>query len=210
MPEAEITIQTPENTWIDDVSRGHPELTFTVNSAVATETEGTAVVEIDIREYDDVLQEIRDHSTISYAEVIAETEKEVLLQIDTPEPVLLHQAQEAGVPVEMPVEIQDGEGTWRLRASRERLSNLTSAFAAMGVEHTVDYVGDVEPEDDEEVLTERQRHLVKTALKTGYYDTPRTATLEDVAGEMDLAKSTCSEILHRAEGKVLEWYVRDS
>ncbi|MGK2230049.1 MAG: putative DNA binding protein, partial [Methanobacteriota archaeon] len=45
------------------------------------------------------------------------------------------------------------------------------------------------------------------AHELGYYDTPREISLSEVANEMDIAKSTCSEILHRAEGKVVSEFL---
>lgn len=210
LPEAEITIQTPEHTWIHEVSKDNPDVVFTVSSAVADQDKGTAIVKFDANNNEEIVDSIQGHDTVSDAEVIAETSDQVLVQIDTPDPIILHKAQDAGVPIEMPFEIRDGRGSWRLLASRDRLSELSRSFGAMNMEHSVDYVGDLEDEDDDEMLTERQRYLVDVALKVGYYDTPRTATLDDVAEEVELAKSTCSEILHRAEGKVLESFVESS
>lgn len=210
MPEAEITIHTPERTWIHEVSRNHSDVTFTVTSAVADDEQGTAVVEIEAGDREGIVDEIRGHETVSDVEVIAETSEEVLLQIDTPDPVILHEAQDAGVPMEMPFEIQDGRGSWRLLASRDRLSDLSNAFTAMDIEHSVDYVGDIDDGGGDDLITERQRRLLEVALEAGYYDTPRTATLGDVSEQVDLAKSTCSEILHRAEGRVLESFLESA
>lgn len=40
---------------------------------------------------------------------------------------------------------------------------------------------------------------MNAVIERGYYDTPRRCTLTELADELDLAKSTCSERLHRAE-----------
>ena len=45
------------------------------------------------------------------------------------------------------------------------------------------------------------------AVEQGYYETPRRATLTDIAESMDISKATASDILHRAEGKVVDWFV---
>lgn len=58
-------------------------------------------------------------------------------------------------------------------------------------------------------LTDRQSTAVRTALEMGYYDVPRQVTLEEVADELECARSTASVLLRRAErtvlSRVLEW-----
>lgn len=52
-------------------------------------------------------------------------------------------------------------------------------------------------------LSDRQRDAVRTALRLGYYDTPRGATTEDVADELGCATSTAAEHLRKAESNVV-------
>jgi len=52
-------------------------------------------------------------------------------------------------------------------------------------------------------LTDRQLAAASTALRLGYYEVPRDATLEDVADALDCAESTASVLLRRAERDVL-------
>ena len=58
--------------------------------------------------------------------------------------------------------------------------------------------------DTQSLLTDDQYDLLETAIESGYYDTPRTCTLTELADAVGLAKSTTSEKLHRAEGKVIK------
>lgn len=57
-------------------------------------------------------------------------------------------------------------------------------------------------------LTDRQREAVAAAWDCGYYDVPREGDIEDVAAALDCAISTASDLLRRAEsrmvGEVLE------
>jgi predicted DNA binding protein len=52
-------------------------------------------------------------------------------------------------------------------------------------------------------LTERQREAVETAVEIGYYAVPRRASLAAVAAELDVAESTASTLLRRAEASVM-------
>lgn len=207
MPEAKISAHIPEGIWVREVSTNHSDTVFRVISAVPGDRQGVGVVEVDGEGYEEALEEIPRHENISEMEVLWENDEEekALIQIHTNKPLILQRASRSGVPIEMPFEIQDGVGEWELRASHESLSELGSTFDSMGVNYTIEYVRDVE--DDGDFLTEKQREVVEVAHELGYYDIPREASLSDVADKLGVAKSTCSETLHRAEGKVMDRFL---
>ncbi|WP_338032974.1 helix-turn-helix domain-containing protein [Haloterrigena salina] len=59
-------------------------------------------------------------------------------------------------------------------------------------------------------LTDRQFEVFLTALDAWYYDVPREATLTAVASALGVTKSTCSDVLHRAESAVARWFADES
>jgi predicted DNA binding protein len=61
----------------------------------------------------------------------------------------------------------------------------------------------------DQLLTERQQGLVRTAVDAGYYNTPRECTLTELAERLGIAKSTRSGALHRAEGAVIKRFLAD-
>lgn len=64
--------------------------------------------------------------------------------------------------------------------------------------------GDAVQMSPAERLTARQRHVVEAALRAGYYDEPRDATLDDVADQVDLATGTVAEHVRKAEARLVE------
>nr|WP_265472954.1 helix-turn-helix domain-containing protein [Halohasta litchfieldiae] len=60
-----------------------------------------------------------------------------------------------------------------------------------------------------QLLSEKQQELVLEAVDRGYYDTPRDCTLTELADAVGIAKSTCSETLHRAEETIIEHFIED-
>jgi len=207
LPEAKISATVPESMWVHDVSTEYPDTVFRVISAMPGEEFGVGVVEINGDAHEEVVKAISRHDTVSDVEVLWENDEEekALAQVKTGNHLILLEASRSGVPLETPFEIQDGVGEWELRASRDSLSQLSSLFDSMGVNYTIEYVRDFEEEDS--LLTDKQREVVEVADELGYYDTPREASLSDVADELGVAKSTCSEMLHRAEGKVMSGYL---
>lgn len=57
-------------------------------------------------------------------------------------------------------------------------------------------------------LSERQFEAITTALSLGYYDTPREATQEDIATELECATNTASRHLQKAEEKLIKAVMR--
>ena len=208
MPEAKISAHIPGSMWVHEVSKKYPDTVFRVISALPGGDHGVGVVEIEGKGYDEAIDDILEHGTVSEVEVLwkEENEERSLVQVRTDEHLILQKASRSGVPVEMPFEIQDGVGEWRLRTSHESLSKLGSMFDRIGMDYTIEYVRDVE--EDGDLLTDKQRQVVEKAHELGYYDTPRKVSLSEVAEELGIAKSTCSEMLHRAEGKVMSEFLR--
>lgn len=56
---------------------------------------------------------------------------------------------------------------------------------------------------DESVLTSKQEHALKTALQLGYFNTPRDASLGDVAAELNISASACGVLLRRGHRQLL-------
>jgi predicted DNA binding protein len=193
--------------WVHEVSKKHPETVFRVVSALPGGDHGVGVVEIEGKEHEEAVEDILEHETVPDIEVLwtEEDQDKSLIQVHTDEHLILQKASRSGVPMEMPFVIQDGVGEWNLRTSHDSLSNLGSMFDSMGMEYTIDYVRDVE--DEKELLTEKQKEVVERAYELGYYDTPRDISLSKVAEELGVAKSTCSEMLHRAEGKIMSEFL---
>ncbi|QCS43285.1 helix-turn-helix domain-containing protein [Natrinema versiforme] len=84
---------------------------------------------------------------------------------------------------------------------------LRTALATVpdGIDVAVERVGeyDTARETVDAALTSRQREAITTALATGYYETPREATIEDVAAELECARSTAAEHLQKAESRII-------
>ncbi|EMA41672.1 helix-turn-helix domain-containing protein [Halobiforma nitratireducens] len=60
-----------------------------------------------------------------------------------------------------------------------------------------------EPEPPGEGLTDPQREALRTAYELGYFEIPRRASLEAVAAELDVAPSSASERLRRAQTQLI-------
>ena len=205
MPRAKLTLDIPEGVWIGELSRAHPDSTFRILSALPAAVGGVGLVEVESDAVEAVVAGFRTSEEISEAHCLHRAEDEALVQFETTNPLLLLPVQGSGVPLELPFEIVDGRAHWTVTAPHERLSELGDQLDAFGIPFDVTLVGEVTPV--ESLLTDTQRELLETAVAAGYYDSPRGCSLTELAEEVDAAKSTVSETLHRAEGAVIKSYI---
>jgi predicted DNA binding protein len=56
-------------------------------------------------------------------------------------------------------------------------------------------------------LRPERRRVLELAAESGYYETPRETTLDDLAAELDWPRSTVSYRLRRAEAALVEWFL---
>ncbi len=56
-------------------------------------------------------------------------------------------------------------------------------------------------------LTRRQREIVSFAKQKGYFDYPKKITLQDMAKQLNVNKSTLHEIIRRAESRIMNFFI---
>ena len=119
-----------------------------------------------------------------------------------------------------PTVLRDGREYFDLLLrDRERLADLVDLLGEVGEVTIERVVRDVEtPAQPKpaawvallESLTDRQLTVLAAAVEAGYFEVPRRATLDDLATEFDLEKSTVSEHLRRAMHHIASFVVDES
>lgn len=209
MPRAKVQVELPESAWLADVSRDFPAGDFRIVTVLAGEDTGIALVHIQVDAPMPVLAAIEGSEHVRSADLFWAEGDEALVQVEANAPPLLVPLWRAGVPVELPFDVTDGTASWAVTTSQHRLSAFRAALDETDIVYDVQHVSDVTTSDADRLLTGRQREVLRTAAELGYYDTPRDATLTDVAATLDISKSNCSELLHRAEGHVVDWFLEE-
>ena len=202
MPRATLCLDIPEQVWVSALSKQYPEAEFTVLAAMPADETGVGLVEITAGDIEPIVTTIDGYDTVVSVTILEAQADRALVQFETTEPLLIRSLSEAGIPLELPITIVDGEVTLELTAPREKLSELGTLLDQFGI--PFDLISITQSIDTQSLLTDEQYDLLEAAIERGYYDTPRTCTLTELADAVGLAKSTTSEKLHRAEGKVIK------
>ncbi|WP_459194239.1 helix-turn-helix domain-containing protein [Halosimplex sp. J119] len=207
MPRAKLEITVPDSVWIGELSRNHPEAQFEILTVFPKDEGGVALTEITGDGVEEIVVEMDGYDEVTSTDYLQRTDDTALVQFETSNPVLLLPVRNAGTPLELPFTVVDGSVTWEVTAPRDRLSSLGDQLRQFGIDFEVLAVR--QEMETEQLLTPKQLRLVRTAVEQGYYDTPRECTLTELAEEADIAKSTCSETLHRAEEKIVKEFTDD-
>lgn len=207
MPRAKLRVSIPEEVWIHDVSVDYPETPFRVVAILSGEGSGIALLEIQTPNPVPVITDIEGRDDIADFDLLWKQDETTMIQVETTNPLLLFPILKAGIPLQTPFEVTDGTAIWEVTTSSERLSTLGTRLEEAEVDFEIEYVRDEPADPADSLLTDRQRELLLTAAEQGYYDTPRRATLTEVSESLDISKATGSDVLHRAEGKILKWFI---
>lgn len=207
MARAQICVKLPDGQWKADVTREFSETTVCLRSSAVAESVTTEVVALPGQLRSERFRAIRAHPDI--ATFVRQSEREVTLQVEGSDAGLLTAASRAGTPISYPVEIHDGQALVEVIGTHECIKGFGAQLTEAGLSFDVSHLQHEHDQKAECLLTQRQREFVQTAVDLGYYETPRQCSLTEVADEMDVAKSTCCEILHRAEQALVEQFLTE-
>ncbi|MFC4542448.1 helix-turn-helix domain-containing protein [Halosolutus amylolyticus] len=188
---------------------------------------GLFALEAAENECEAVIDVIREHETTDTIDVIERYQVEGADRVTatviikgqyfefTPLQVLLH---EGFIPLANFGEVRDGRETFDLLLSkREDLAeavDLLERFGPVTIEYVSrDFQRRITPSVTEwaelfETVTPRRRRVLNEALEAGYFDVPRGCTLEEIADDLGIAKTTASQHLRKAEKDLMQFFIK--
>jgi hypothetical protein len=101
---------------------------------------------------------------------------------------------------------ETGELQFEAVGEQDRLSEFYRDLSEL-VDVRIDRVHTFRRRQTSASVTEKQRDALEAAVSAGYYEIPRTGSVEDVAAALDCAPSTAGELLRRAEAAVVQEFV---
>ncbi|QIB74955.1 bacterio-opsin activator [Halogeometricum borinquense] len=104
---------------------------------------------------------------------------------------------------------EDGTATFEAVGETADLSDFYRQLGTL-LDVRIERVHDFQRGSNPANLTTRQQSALETAVAVGYYDVPRTGTVEDIAAELDCATSTAGELLRKAESAVVTQFTDGS
>lgn len=199
-----IQIKLSEGRWKRDISQDRADHSFHLLSAVQDGDDAIETVVVSGCDIAECLSEIRAHPDVDRFETVDRREDRATVQLKTVEPAVLLAASRAATPLVYPAVLNYGTLITTVVGTHKRISSFGNQLRDDGLGFEVIYIHS--EHDVSQVLTDRQEEVLFTAVEHGYYKNPRECTLTELAEILDIAKSTCSAILHRTEQSVVEYF----
>lgn len=111
----------------------------------------------------------------------------------------------AGGYISTPLEIKDGMARLTFVGTSEAVKGLLGMLKSSGVRATVVHVSDAGQSRDSPLscLTEKQRAVIVSAFRLGYYDVPRRINTQELARRLKIRGSTMAMHRIKAERRLL-------
>jgi len=190
-----LDVRLPEGHWAGDVTRAHPTATLRIEQHMPlSRGRGTARCWAS----EDLSGTVEKHAGID--ELVGVDGASFTVNISAGGGGFLRPLVDVGVVPRTPFEVRDGWVEWTVEGSRERMRELINRFRSDEVPHRVISTRSTRSR----LLTPRQREVFEVASREGYWDVPRRINLTELAGLLNIAKSTLSNQLQRIESAVFD------
>ena len=196
MPDHQMRIEVrlPEGHWAGDVTRNHPSAILRIEEHMAL-GKGRGSARASATE--DISSTITNHDGIE--EFRKMDSNRFAVDISAGGGGFLKQLRDVGVIPHTPFEVRDGWVAWTIECSREKSRTLINLFKQDRIPHRLVSTRAASAR----LLTIRQREVFDLALQEGFYDSKRRITLTELAGLLNISKSTLSAQFQRIESTIM-------
>lgn len=205
MISAQFRIQLPEHMWISELSRQFPGAEFTLLSGYKMDGRALELGEVVSASPQTIVEEMRTHPKICDYELLESDSNRALGKYETTQTELYGFTELSDLTIEFPVHVRNGWYSFDLTGTREELEQLESVLDTLQLPYELESL--VTKTETETLLTDRQREVLETAVRKGYFAVPRNCTLADLADSLDIDKSTASTTLRRGEARLVKWFL---
>lgn len=191
----------PEDVWVAEVSTQFPDATFRLLTGVPKNNRAIELGEILANDPEAAAAALREHPDIVAYERLLVGDRRAITQYEAVEQGLYEFLWGSSLPPEFPLVVENGEMEFDLTATQEQFEAFGEVLDATGLQYNLLTV--VHTDEEDALLTERQRECLATAQRLGYFDVPRECTLAELADELGVDKSTASETIRRGTSRVV-------
>ncbi len=191
----------PPEIWVTEVSTAFPDATLRLLTGVPKDGRALELGEVRAENADVIGNEIRNHPDIFEYDELYLGDHRTVAQYEADERSLYEFLWESSLPPEFPIIVENGEMEFDITATQEQFEAFGNALDETGRQY--DLLTLVHTEEQETLLTDRQREYLAVAYRRGYFQVPRECTLADLAATLEIDKSSASETIRRAVDRIV-------
>jgi predicted DNA binding protein len=199
---ARVKIKFPEQIWISEIFKKFPNIKMEIEYFLPYDLEksiGNSIIEIQDFKIDEVIDLVRNHSSVQDFTILEQDEDKVRFNVKTRDPYLLYALIKCGVLVKFPVNVREGYAYWRLVSSRKNIDILLTIFEQKNIDFELLRIG-TSPyilDEQKERLSIEESQVLDEAIKQGFFEIPRLISLEELAKNLGRSKSALSVMLRK-------------
>lgn len=199
---ARVKIKFPEQIWISEIFNKFPNIKMEIEYFLPYDLEksiGNSIIEIQDFKIDEVIDLVRNHSSVQDFTILEQDEDKVRFNVKTRDPYLLYALIKCGVLVKFPVNVREGYAYWRLVSSRKNIDILLTIFEQKNIDFELLRIG-TSPyilDEQKERLSIEESQVLDEAIKQGFFEIPRLISLEELAKNLGRSKSALSVMLRK-------------
>jgi len=205
MIRARFLMPLPADIWVTEVSMSFPDATLRLLTGVPRDGRALELGEVRAENADVVANAIWDHPDIHEYDELFLGERRTIAQYEADEKSLYEFLWESSLPPEFPIIVENGKMEFDITATQEQFEAFGEALDETGRQY--DLLTLIHTDEQETVLTDRQRECLTVAQRRGYFEVPRECTLADLADVLDVDKSTASETIRRGTARIVEQFL---
>lgn len=205
MIRARFRMALPDGIWITEVSRSFPDATLRLLTGVPKGDRALELGEVRAENPESVTNAIQEHTDISEYDQLYVDDSRAIGQYEAAEKRLYEFLWASSVPPEFPIIIENGEMEFDLTATQEQFEAFGAALDDTGRQY--DLLTVVHTDEQDALLTNRQKKYLTVAYRSGYFEVPRECTLTELADTLGVDKSSASETIRRGAGHIIEQFL---
>ena len=197
-----IEIETPKQKWISQIFKKYRDVEIIILNFLPYDFEdfiANAIIQIFHYRINEIIEDMKNHPSLLESVVLEKYENRAKINIKTKDPYLLYAIIKNGILIDFPVRLSDGIAVWKLVATRKRINDLLSQFEERNINFSLLRIlnSDYNLDDEDNKLSREESHVIRKAIKLGFFDIPRRISLEDLANELGKSKSALSVRLRK-------------
>jgi len=203
--QVKFRIEIPKNKWLAEFNEKFPELSFNILSKyLLEENTGSTLLKIEGVSVKQFLEDLKNSLRASSYQILYNEMDFLILNVKTKDPWILRALIKTDLLLIYPIKVKKGKLIINAITSREKADKFLDDLNKKRIKFTIQSIGRYHRED---LLTERQRQVLKTAYKEGFYNVPRGVSLTNLSKQFKISPSALSELLRRIHERLAAFYL---
>lgn len=175
-----------------------------------------AVCRVSFKDADSKVEDLLDVSHLAKVQLLEREEggSYMILVRWRPKPgsLISNHIEKGGGYMVSPFEFRNGKFKITFLGKQKQIQNFLERLEERGISYRVVSATDASflPDSPLNCLTDKQRNVLISAFKLGYYDLPRKINSDQLANQLNIVNSTLIEHIRKAERRMLAEMLKES